>query len=62
MGYMAALDIERHNAEEDVMPRRRSTARRVRYAVFRTQRTARHWHTLARYKAPPWYVRFFRRY
>lgn len=61
MGYMSAMDIEQHNAEEESMARR-STARRVRYAVFRTQRTTRHWHTLTRDKAPPWYVRLFRRY
>ena len=62
MSYMSELDIARHNEEEEAMARRRSTARRVRYAVFRTQRTTRHWQALSSYKTLPWYVRLFRRY
>jgi hypothetical protein len=61
MGRMSDLDIQRHNEGEESMPRR-SNARRVRYAVFRTQRTARHWHTLATYRSVPWYIRLFRRH
>jgi len=58
---MLTLDIERHNTEEESMTRRRSTARRVRYLVFRTQRTSRHWQTLSAYKAVPWYRRLLGR-